>query len=223
MNGMGWTWTTALLVGFMVVAVQCAVVAEKQKAMLHPDSALFGRNTHDGWRTERDWAIVTDAVRGGSSTAKVVISPRDKTLYFSGNLDTTTLGGAGFASARFNFDAPLNLTGVRALLITVASRDDKTYALNLVDSLPETSPDGRKQSAIEYKFSFGPESSFSEKNAEIYAPISGFVPYYRGRRVENAPPLNTSNIVAISIMIQSYFDQQKGDYSLKLSSIDARK
>ncbi|PWN22152.1 CIA30-domain-containing protein, partial [Microstroma glucosiphilum] len=133
-----------------------------------------------------DFKAVDDRVRGGASTSAVRLTePQgDKTdakageLVFSGFLDITTLGGAGFASqqciASPPFPVPLsqqNHSGLRLLVrpakgTTDATADDegkapgggkgpvRSYLLNLYPKLPVKRPDGRNESSITYEHTF---------------------------------------------------------------------
>ncbi|RKP39893.1 NADH:ubiquinone oxidoreductase intermediate-associated protein 30, partial [Dimargaris cristalligena] len=127
---------------------------------------IFGGN--QPWDTSK-FSAVDDRVRGGQSQSYLTAVDDGRAVRFHGNLDTTTLGGAGFASQRTNHleAQPLNFTGVVALRITLdrdphlptSSTDDaahqsKLYAINLHDGVRATQPDGRRQSDIEFKYIF---------------------------------------------------------------------
>ncbi|KAI8836872.1 complex I intermediate-associated protein 30-domain-containing protein [Chytriomyces cf. hyalinus JEL632] len=176
---------------------------------------LFGGEL---WGPPSQWTPVTDAVRGGSSTAALDIM--NQTARFSGTLDTSTLGGAGFASVRryVNFDLSL-FSGIR---VVVAKADGMRYSINLKNSQQERRPDGRLESSVEFKYNFETRNSSSQQVFD--APFTAFKPYYRGREVTDPskmPKLDLSNIQVFSIMIQSYFDAQKGDYNIVFDSIAA--
>jgi hypothetical protein len=66
-------------------------------------------------------------VRGGKSQSYLEILS-DGTARFYGELDTKTLGGAGFASQRLNH--PWDLSRYAGLQIHVKRGDGKTYSLN---------------------------------------------------------------------------------------------
>ncbi|KAI9339595.1 CIA30 family protein [Obelidium mucronatum] len=174
------------------------------------------------WGDDATWLAVTDRVRGGASTAALDThaAAHAGAAVFAGVLDTAALGGAGFASVRAELSAARrDLAAFAGIAVAADCADGRTYALNLHNSLGARRPDGRRESAVEFKFSFETTPGAA---AVFYAPFSAFVPYYRGRPVtDGSATLDPSNIVSMSIMIQSYFDKQKGPYELVLHSISA--
>ena len=167
------------------------------------------------------WESVDDRVRGGSSHSSLVpVSTTSNSARFCGFLDTTTLGGAGFASQRCS-QAKIwrDLTEFTGLDISIAKADGKTYAINLKTGAFIKRPDGRVESSIEYKF-------LIETNPEVgkrtfYAPFVDFKPYFRGRPVQDEKPLDLADITSISIMCQSFFDAQSGEFELDLLEISS--
>ncbi|ORY46416.1 CIA30-domain-containing protein [Rhizoclosmatium globosum] len=101
------------------------------KGFLANPKQLFGPST---------WDSVTDRVRGGISTATLATSYDHAT--FSGLLDTSTLGGAGFASVRTNLTTT-DFSAYSGLQITFDKADGRTYALNLYNELGGRREDGR--------------------------------------------------------------------------------
>ena len=54
----------------------------------------------------------------------------------------------------------------------------------------------------------------------MYRPLlKDFQPTYRGKPVESAPDLKPEEVVSLSIMCQSFFGSQKGDFALDLDHI----
>lgn len=170
-------------------------------------------------------------VRGGSSTSFLAKSGQSNARFY-GHLDTTTLGGAGFASQKSIYQSiPYDLSQYKGIRLSIVKSDDMKYAFNLQTTVP--SSDG--QSAVEYKYSFEPKKlnleSASESGSDesihrvqtLDIKFSDFVAHYRGRKVPNPEPLETSHITTFSIMCQSYFDQQSGDFELVLHEIAAYK
>ncbi|KAJ3072825.1 hypothetical protein HDU98_002849, partial [Podochytrium sp. JEL0797] len=154
---------------------------------------LFGPSAKNGWGDLNTWLSVTDRVRGSISTAVMDLSHADRAV-FNGVFDTSALGGAGFASVRANLNG-------------------HTYALNLYNELGGWREDGRRESSIEFKFNFKTRGSGGAHGVEVFeAAFDEFVPYYRGRPVDNGERIDASRIVGLSLMVQSYFDQQKGPY-----------
>jgi hypothetical protein len=161
---------------------------------------LFGGSR--GWKTT-DWFAVNDQVRGGSSTSYVKVQIGHLTFY--GHLDTSTLGGAGFASQKTIMDSPWDLSEYQGLIVRIQQGDEKIYSINLKN------PD----SDIEYRYSFS-----SQQNPQtLTVPWTKFIATYRGRDMPNAPKLDSCSITSLSIMCASYFDKQRGDFSLILDAI----
>jgi hypothetical protein len=169
---------------------------------------LFGVGA--GWSLD-SWRTVDDRVRGGSSISHFI--PSNENALFYGHLDTTTLGGAGFASQKFVPNVPFNFLSWSGLIITIIEGDGLKYAINLKGTKDKRRPDGRLESSIEYKF------SFEGSKSQVIAPFSEFKPFFRGRPAPESPPLNKTEIYSLSFMIQSYFDQQKGDFKITMESI----
>ncbi|KAJ3019909.1 UNVERIFIED_CONTAM: hypothetical protein HDU68_010431 [Siphonaria sp. JEL0065] len=204
-----------------LVALSIALPSRQQQILSpeQPSRTIFGPNGDAGWGEASSWRSVTDRVRGGISTASLNISDIEKAV-FSGILDTSTLGGAGFASVRANLSTT-DFSNFEGIQITSLKGDGFTYALNLYNELGGWRPDGRRESSVEFKYSFKPTTSANNELQIFEAPFEDFVPYYRGRPVEGvSKKLNASNIVAVSVMVQSYFDEQKGPYHIELKSIE---
>ncbi|KAJ9086587.1 hypothetical protein DSO57_1002309 [Entomophthora muscae] len=200
-----------------------------------------------------------DLVRAFSNLGLVV-----RWAHFFGTLDFTTLGGAGFASQKIlfkdylkEFGGPigsqkevLDLSSYDGLSLSILKGDGNAYCLNLYNTIgevvdPET---GKRESVIEFKYSFTPDPSFNSEVAQlggdsdnlarsqVYIPFKDFLPYYRGRLVDaeimlardpsfssKSLILDSSNIKALSMMCQSGFGKQSGSFSLFLESIFAYK
>ncbi|KAJ3347749.1 hypothetical protein HDU83_001857 [Entophlyctis luteolus] len=209
-----------LVLGALLVLANRIPLTQPQPIAASGHECIIGRCAPQlGWDLA-SWEPVTDRVRGGRSTAAARVDSRTGCLVFAGTLDTSALGGAGFASVRRR--RPLDLSAFRGLAVRVARAAappaPRVYALNLVDEVNEGTHDrgdGRRASSIEFKFSFDAPVD----GGIVQASFDDFVPYYRGKPVENGPRIDTRKIVAISLMIQSYFDKQQGDYELVLESI----
>ena len=151
----------------------------------------------------KNWSPVNDQVRGGSSTS--FVSVWNNILRFYGHLDTSTLGGAGFASQRFTLDSPWDWSDFQGFLINIHSGDSKMYSFNLKNL----------DNDIEYRYSFDSQMvpiTLRVKWEDLKAT-------YRGRQVPYAPKLDPSKMSSFSIMCSSYFDKQRGDFSLFVESI----
>lgn len=173
-----------------IEAVMAVASASTTTGSSLPLTQLYGPAQHleapgRPWSVE-DFKAVDDRVRGGASTSAVRLtdSQRNKAdgeegeLVFSGFLDITTLGGAGFASQQCTASPPFPISlsqqrhsGLRllvrpakALAAATAGEDEQTpgggkgpvrsYLLNLYPKLPVKRPDGRNESSITYEHTF---------------------------------------------------------------------
>ncbi|PWN47989.1 NADH:ubiquinone oxidoreductase complex I intermediate-associated protein 30, partial [Violaceomyces palustris] len=156
------------------------------------------------WRTS-DFKSIDDRVRGGSSQSYTSLyqssdhPDRNGELIFSGFLDTTTLGGAGFASQSTSDAFPIKLEKkvYRGLRLVVRNPDPgggknpvTSFVLELKTVKPATRPDGRRESTIVWEWKFDlPRSSAQRRHLEdllVYESTwNDFKPKYRGRPVED--------------------------------------
>lgn len=143
---------------------------------------------HRPWNTTTlTWTAVDDRVRGGSSQSYLdAIPPTNTTqnstnaVRFYGTLDTSTLGGAGFASRSTkalsnssnsgptlrptaNDDADTgaaddkiwDLSDYTALRLTILKADSRIYTLTLKDNPPAAKrADGRERAAVSWEVDF---------------------------------------------------------------------
>ncbi|QDS74344.1 hypothetical protein FKW77_004601 [Venturia effusa] len=182
--------------------------------------ALFGGS--EAWNAE-DWTSSDDRVRGGKSQSYLECSPKSPVASFYGNLDITTLGGAGFASQRTRKDENWDLSAYDGIELVITKSDGKHYTFNIKDTLLPLDPEtGREQSSTSYEYDFQiAETGTVAKKSEIFIPWESFTATYRGRVQEDAPKLNTSSIKQFSIMMRSFFGTQEGAFSLSIESISA--
>ncbi|GAA5837218.1 hypothetical protein JCM3766R1_002164 [Sporobolomyces carnicolor] len=186
---------------------------------------------------------VNDTIRGGRSESHFATS-NPSFATFSGVLDITALGGAGFASQSTTF-APDRLSlpagaysGLSLSLSLPSTRyDDEekpdstptNYVLVLKNTKPETRPDGRRESVTSYEFAFDTKDVLTqEKSAtghrvvvRVDAEWNAFEATYRGRPQKDAPPLDPSCIYELSFMCRSNFGQQSGRFSTDIVSLSA--
>ncbi|KAJ3286867.1 hypothetical protein HDU79_006144, partial [Rhizoclosmatium sp. JEL0117] len=140
------------------------------KGFLANPKQLFGPQAENFWGGPSTWDSVTDRVRGGISTATITTSYDHAT--FSGLLDTSTLGGAGFASVRTNLTTT-DFSAYSGLQITFDKADGRTYALNLYNELGGRREDGRRESSIEFKYNI---QTLASNDIQIFeAPFDAFV------------------------------------------------
>jgi hypothetical protein len=176
-------------------------------AWFSPNSILFSRDWH-----VNDWNTVDDRIRGGSS--KSVLEQDDGFVVFRGELDTKTLGGAGFASQVYYYDKSIDLSKFKGICIEFGDfNDEKSIALNLFNHLPKDRGDGRNASGITNKAVFNPVSGGS-----VFLPFANFKPTFRGKE-RDGPPLDLCHIHGIGIMMQSFFDKQSGPFKIAIRQI----
>lgn len=165
-----------------------------------------------------DWTSSDDTVRGGTSYSKLICSEDQRVGVFTGNLDIQTLGGAGFASQRTTDSVGvLDLSSYAGIILDIQETDQKQYTFILKDTTLPRQQDGRDQSSTSWEHNF----FVSEPGQSVQAFWSDFKPTYRGREIEDAPPLNVSNITFCSLMMRSFFGTQEGPFRLALNSITA--
>ncbi|KAF7846154.1 hypothetical protein BT93_L5114 [Corymbia citriodora subsp. variegata] len=182
---------------------------------------IFGGTS--GWNS-KDWTDSDDRVRGGSSQIC------EGTAQFCGKLDTTTLGGAGFASQRTTEQDKTwdftSFTGLE-LLIHGNQSDDKKYTFILKDTLPERrSSTGPDQSTISWEYDFTKNENSAAIKDDVLSVVmqwSEFKPTYRGRPRDDASPLRLDHIKQMSFMMRSFFDTQSGDFQLTILSVQGIK
>jgi len=162
-----------------------------------------------------DWHAVDDRVRGGTSHSYFEELARPGQLWhparFSGNLDTKTLGGAGFASVATDLTesdgskTTYNLTAYDGLLVQVVEGDDKKYTLTVKDDDAGERDDRRVKSRINWEFDFDITQLVE---SEVLIPWSGFRATYRGRDIDPPRPLDPSHIKQFSILIRRSVDYE---------------
>ncbi|KXJ96728.1 CIA30 family protein-like protein [Microdochium bolleyi] len=164
------------------------------------------------------WQASDDRVRGGKSQSYLEpgSSPQSKQQHarFHGDLDISTLGGAGFASQRTSDSKSWDLSSPQytGLRVQVAKGDGKKYTLILKDEVLPRRPDGREQSTVSWEYDFiGGESGGVQS-----VTWADFKPTYRGKAKPDAAPLDLKNIKRISIMMRSFFGTQEGAFDLEL-------
>lgn len=175
-----------------------------------PKAVLFGPGD---WHVN-DWKTADDRVRGGSSKS-ILEQENDGTgVVFRGELDTATLGGAGFASQAYYYQDSLDLSKFKGICIDFGEfEDEKMLALNLFNHLPKDRGDGRNASGITYKAVIKPFS-----NGSVFVPFEDFKPTFRGKE-RDGPPLNLQAVYGIGIMMQSFFDKQHGPFKISINKI----
>ncbi|KAL2800507.1 complex I intermediate-associated protein 30-domain-containing protein [Aspergillus keveii] len=193
------------------------------------------------WDTQ-SFHAVDDRVRGGSSHSTLKSLPSkdgngdSNTARFSGNLDTTTLGGAGFASQQTHGDLNWDLSDYDGILLKVRpgagaqsdineGGEGKKYTLLLKDNIPDKRPDGRERSAVCWEVDFRAKRPAGLEGTTIrhYFKWSDFRATYRGRDCPHPEKkkLDIARIKRIGFMVRSFFNEQSGDFSLDIVSLAA--
>ncbi|KAK9702205.1 hypothetical protein K7432_011365 [Basidiobolus ranarum] len=166
----------------------------------------------------KDFIAVDDRVRGGKSQSYLEVDSKKKTARFYGHLDIKTLGNAGFASQATKSDQKIwDLSKYSGIKFTTLEGDNKRYSISFKNTFLNQNPDGSQESALEYKYLF----KGRPRKSSYFVKFSDFKPTYRGRVVDNAAPLNTSDIRVVQFQIASGFGQQQGSFSIKFQDIIA--
>lgn len=141
-------------------------------------------------------------MRGGSSQSYLTVV-NTQHARFHGHLDTTTLGGAGFASQHTMGELHLDLKDYEGIVVSIKGpekADGKDYALTLKDtSPPPRRDDGREKSSLSWEAEFR-----AEKPGDVKLTWDKFKPTYRGREKPDAKPLNTADIRQVGLMMRRY-------------------
>jgi hypothetical protein len=146
------------------------------------------------------WSPINDGVMGGVSSSQLRHDPAGHAV-FTGRVSFENNGG--FASVRCQL-RELGRIGVTAYLLEVQG-DGKRYKLNL---LTVNSFDG-----INYQARFDPPTGVW---TTCRLASADFLPTWRGNPVPDAPPLDTSRVRQIGLMIA---DRQEGTFELAIRSI----
>ncbi|KAL5338537.1 complex I intermediate-associated protein 30-domain-containing protein [Aspergillus crustosus] len=102
-----------------------------------------------------EWTSSDDRVRSGSSISRLKPSADAYSALFKGNLNITTLGGAGFALQRTTAEVwgLSSFDGIKVSL-DVDRSDEKLYTLIPKDEVLEKRPDGRERSTLSWEVDF---------------------------------------------------------------------
>ncbi|EFY84117.1 Complex I intermediate-associated protein 30 [Metarhizium acridum CQMa 102] len=184
-----------------------------------PDQILYLYGGDRPWTSDA-WVASDDRVRGGASQSYLSVeSPQH--ARFHGHLDTTALGGAGFASQHSQGTLSLNLEEYEGIIVSIRGpdkADGKKYALTLKDEILPPGDDGREQSTVSWEAEF-----VAKKPGDVKLRWADFKPTYRGREKKDAGELDLADIKRIGLMMRSFFGEQEGDFELHLFSISAFK
>jgi len=133
-------------------------------------------------------------------------STSSPTAVFYGNLDTKTLGGAGFASQRTTTETTTwDLSNYDGILLDIAQTDGKKYTLILKDDILPKRSDGREQSTISWEYDFSTKQLMKRgggESGQVFVPWEDMIPTYRGREKKDVEPLNLREIKRFSLMMR---------------------
>ena len=161
------------------------------------------------------WTTTDDRVRGGSSTSHLTALPNN-CAHFYGHLDTSTLGGAGFASQFSPLDATSfsnngqkawDLSAYDGIEIEIGKGDGKVYTFILKDEeQAEKSEDGREKAGVNWEIEFHTGKKNGEEDEDggtrVWIPWGDFKATYRGKEKEDAGSLKTGEIRRVGLMMR---------------------
>lgn len=150
------------------------------------------------------WIAVNDGVMGGISKGDKLIAD-DGCLVFSGSLSLENNGG--FSSIR-TLPADFELDGYSGIRIRVKG-DGRTYQFRIRTS--------EAYDGVAFKSEF---QTSEDEWLEIDLPFDRFLPTFRGRILENIPPLDPAAVRQIGFLIA---DKTAGPFELQVDSISAYK
>ena len=182
--------------------------------LIHAESADF--LCLSPWITPNTtWTTIDDRVRGGSSHSYLSPIPNSTSIRFYGTLDTSTLGGAGFASQSTTGDKTWDLSKYNGLEVEVAKWDSKRYTITVKDEVPDGKrEDGREKAVVSWEYDFkldrkkpavrNEESKEKDpkKTETVWIPWENFKATYRGKDVDDPKPLNTSEIRRFGLLMR---------------------
>lgn len=171
------------------------------------------RNTQASADLQSTWGAVDDVVMGGVSESGIRLATNY--AVFSGNVSTENSGG--FASVRTrNFDPSLNLSNYQGIELRVKG-DGQRYKFFV---RTEDKWDG-----IGYAHSF---DTIANEWLTIQVPFRDLVPIFRAKTVNEAAPIDTTQICSFQLMLSKFeYDRAlnprftPGLFSLQIESISA--
>jgi hypothetical protein len=171
------------------------------------------RNTQTSTDLQSTWGAVDDVVMGGVSASGIRLATNY--AVFSGNVSTENSGG--FASVRTrNFNPSLNLSNYEGIELRVKG-DGQRYKLFV---RTEDKWDG-----IGYAHSF---DTIANEWLTIQVPFCDLVPIFRAKTVNEAAPIDTTQICSFQLMLSKFeYDRAlnprftPGLFSLQVESISA--
>ena len=145
------------------------------------------------------WVSMDDRVMGGASRSQLVYSGGKAHFKGEVKLDDELRGFASVRSKNNTFD----LKAFEGILLRVKG-DGKTYRLNMKTE--------RHHDGFLYQYVFETREG---QEIDVSIPFGKFLPFFRGRYVENTAPLNPEDIRSFGFMISG----QKGNFDLEIEHI----
>ena len=181
-----------ILVMFSICINPLAFAEGASKTMEHQEKMLIDFSSAD----ERDqWRIINDGVMGGVSQSEIVFSD-EGTAIFQGTVSLENNGG--FASTR-TIPRSYNIGDYSGLVMRVKG-DGQQYQVRL-------HTDDRFD-GVSYRHHFETQS---DTWMTIRIPFREFVPVFRGRILNDVPPVSPEQIQQIGFLIA---DKQAGNKHL---------
>jgi monofunctional biosynthetic peptidoglycan transglycosylase len=163
-----------------------------------PPAPLLGFANNDG----RVWQVVNDGVMGGISRSEMRVTEAGTGL-FTGALSIEHNGG--FASVRTSLP-PGRLAGHRGLQLRVRG-DGHTYQLRLRIN--------DRFDGVAYRHLF---ATHNQEWQTINLTFADFEPTFRGRILDNVPPLDPALIHQLAFMLA---DKTPGPFALEIECVQA--
>jgi len=150
------------------------------------------------------WRIVNDVVMGGLSESRFEILEESRAC-FSGIVSLAN--GGGFASVKsepHNFD----LSSYQGVILKLRG-DGKRYSFRI-----------RTSAHINEAAYEAPFNTPANEWTEVVIPLDSFKPVFRGRVLNDFPPLDKRRIVQFGFMIK---ERQEGAFRLEIAEIEVFK
>ncbi len=184
---------------FTAALVAMAAVVSEPEARAEEDSEVSAMRIIDFAATSPTWRSINDGVMGGVSSSRMEIN--SGVAVFSGTVSLANNGG--FASVR-SLPGEYDLGRFGGLIVRLCG-DGKRYALRLrtTDAF-----DG-----VSYQAMLQPPANQWQ---EIVVPFDSFEPVFRGRRVDDYPPLDPKDVRTFGLLVS---DKQEGPFRLEIAWI----
>jgi monofunctional biosynthetic peptidoglycan transglycosylase len=165
------------------------------------NTIMTGQSTIESFSpTQLDWQIVNDGVMGGISKSRMTVNAEGYGQ-FSGTVSLENNGG--FASCRAAVEK-IDLSGTKGVRLRVRG-DGQRYDFRVRLSGP--------YSRVSYRAGFTANDSGWHTVELLW---SGFEPTFRGRTLNDVPPITPDDIREVGFLIA---DKQAGAFQLEIDEI----